>query len=270
MVSKWNKGNERKTNGNRIKFFFSLRSTVKPRYNEPIWAGGLTLYLIIRYIRSSVKMPNEFAIYRISFVKTCSYRVVIGVLNWASDESTSTTNPSQWDLTVDWVACASESSASWRHASDVMNFGLLCPTWFGQEMTFVICKICYKWVSYNEILLYVIIFLLFTFCKILTVQEGIQNWELIVKIFIKLAGEQLGVRSFEMPDYWIVLYMHGWLNGTVYVLFYVICSLSFNRVHTTMLWVPFHCLSMKHCTVLWVSGLDAYLLLPHLRVNWSI
>ena len=52
------------------------QNTVKPRYNEPIGAGGLTLYLIIRYIRSSVKIPNEFDIYEVSFVKTCSYRVI--------------------------------------------------------------------------------------------------------------------------------------------------------------------------------------------------
>ena len=38
--------------------------------------AGLTLYLIIRYFRSWVKIPNEFAIYGVSFIKTCSYRVV--------------------------------------------------------------------------------------------------------------------------------------------------------------------------------------------------
>ena len=32
------------------------------------------LYPIIHYIESSVKIPNEFPIYGISFVKTCSYR----------------------------------------------------------------------------------------------------------------------------------------------------------------------------------------------------
>ena len=48
--------------------------TVIPRYNEPIGAGVLTLYLIIHYIRSSVKTPNEFTMYGVSFVKTCSYR----------------------------------------------------------------------------------------------------------------------------------------------------------------------------------------------------
>ena len=51
-----------------------VSNTVKPRYNEPIGAGGLTLYPIIRYIRSSVKILKEFAIYGVSFVKTCSYR----------------------------------------------------------------------------------------------------------------------------------------------------------------------------------------------------
>ena len=48
--------------------------TVKPRYNKPIGAGGLTLYPIIRYIQSLVKLPNEFTIYGVSFIKTCSYR----------------------------------------------------------------------------------------------------------------------------------------------------------------------------------------------------
>ena len=61
--------------------FSQLYSTVKPRCNKPIGAGNLTLYPIIRYIRSSVKIPNEFAIYGVSFIKTCSYRVVTGVLN---------------------------------------------------------------------------------------------------------------------------------------------------------------------------------------------
>ena len=37
---------------------------------------GLTLYPIICYIGCSVKLPNEFVIYGVLFVKTCSYRVV--------------------------------------------------------------------------------------------------------------------------------------------------------------------------------------------------
>ena len=36
----------------------------------------------------------------------------------------------------------------------VILFGSLYPTWFGQEMTFVISKIRYKRVRYIEVLLY--------------------------------------------------------------------------------------------------------------------
>ena len=40
------------------------------------------------------------------------------------------------------------------YALDVTNFGSLYPTWFGQEMTFVISEIRYKRVCHIEVLLY--------------------------------------------------------------------------------------------------------------------
>ena len=40
-------------------------------------------------------------------------------------------------------------------AVTITNFGSLYPTWFGQEMTFVISEIRYKRVRYIEVLLYI-------------------------------------------------------------------------------------------------------------------
>ena len=51
-----------------------------------------------------------------------------------------------------------ESLAGSPHASDIKNFGWLYANWFGQEMTFVISEICYKWVRYIEVLLYIYLF----------------------------------------------------------------------------------------------------------------
>ena len=147
-----------------------LSNTVKSRYNEPIGAGGLTLYLIICYIRSSVKIRNEFTIYRVLFIKTCSYRSPRSHFSVGNTVRSRYVVGSKWrehehdQLFTVRANCGLSGPFLFKQSGE---FGQLSSRlgynelWFvvsdlvRQEMMFVISEIRYKQVCYIEVLLYI-------------------------------------------------------------------------------------------------------------------